>query len=52
MLAHGQSVQQIAMQMHGSAPTVRGYLSEAVKRVRARSRKQAVADDVRKGHIV
>ena len=52
MLADGQSVQQIAMQMHVSERTVRGYLSDAVKKMRAKSREQAVADAVRKGHIV
>ncbi|MHC4620602.1 MAG: LuxR C-terminal-related transcriptional regulator, partial [Planctomycetota bacterium] len=52
MLADGQNVQRIAMQMHVSERTVRGYLSEAVKKMRAKSREQAIADAVRKGHIV
>ena len=52
MLADGQRVQKIAMQMHVSERTVRGYLSEAVRRMRAKSREQAIADAVRKGHIV
>jgi two-component system response regulator DesR len=52
MLADGQSVKQIAVQMERSERSIRDYISNAVAKMKAKSRDQAVADAVRKGHIV
>jgi len=52
MLANGQSVKQIAAQMERSERLVRDYISNAVGKMKAKSRDQAVADAVRKGHIM
>jgi two-component system response regulator DesR len=51
-LADGQNVRQIATQLHRSDRSVRGYLSSAVAKMKAKSREQAIADAVREGHIV
>jgi len=51
-LADGQSVSQIATELHRSDRSVRGYVSSAVAKMKAKSREQAIADAVRKGHIV
>jgi two-component system response regulator DesR len=51
-LADGQNVRQIATQLHRSDRSVRGYVSSAVAKMKAKSREQAIADAVREGHIV
>jgi DNA-binding NarL/FixJ family response regulator len=50
-LADGQSVKQIAVQMERSERSVRDYVSNAVGKMKARSREHAVADAVRTGRI-
>jgi DNA-binding NarL/FixJ family response regulator len=52
MLANGQSVKKIAVHMERSERSVRDYVSNAVTKLKATSRDQAVADAVREGHIV
>jgi DNA-binding NarL/FixJ family response regulator len=52
MLANGQSVKQIAAQMERSERSIRDYIGHAIGKMKAKSREQAIADAVRRGHIV
>jgi DNA-binding NarL/FixJ family response regulator len=52
MLANGQSVKQISGRMERSERSIRDYISNAAGKMKAKSRDQAVADAVCKGHIV
>jgi two-component system response regulator DesR len=52
MLADGQSVKQIAAQMDRSERSVRDYISSSIAKMKVKSREQAIADAVRKGHIM
>ena len=52
MLANGQSVKQIAAQMERSERSVRDYISGAIAKMKVKSREHAIANAVRKGHIV
>lgn len=51
MLADGQSVKRIAVQMERSERSVREYVSNAVGKMKVKSREHAIADAVRTGHI-